>query len=135
MLHQKLRGERLALQRFSGPSVVLVAFLIPVAYYNYIAPSSLGASVTAVPPALGGEAGGDDNGPDAAARARFETVFAAYLQRHAAATALLDAPQADPKAASALRLVVAPVCREVGWVQASAALLHGVTTTPSAQTH
>ena len=116
MLNQKLRGERLVLQRCSGASVVLAAFLIPVAYYQYVAPLSPGACVSAIPPTLRGDAGGDDSGPDAAARARFDTVFAAYLQRHTAATALLDAaePQADPKAASALRLVIAPVCREVG---------------------
>ena len=121
MLSQKLRGERLVLQRCSGASVVLAAFLIPVAYYQIIAPSIAGACVTAVPPSSAAEAGEVDSGPDAAARARFETVFAAYLQRHAAATALLDAP--EPQAASDLRLVVAPVCREVRRAQTSAGLL------------
>ncbi len=132
MLYQRLRGERLVLQRCSGASVVLAAFLIPVAYYQYVAPSNPGACVTPLPHDFGGGASGDDRGPDAAARARFDTVFAAYLQRHMAATALLDAaePQMDPKAVSDLRLVIAPVCREVRRVQMSAARLSGVTSTP-----
>ena len=111
MINSKVRGERLALQRCSGASVVLAAFLIPLAYYRHYAAPNLGACGGAVPP----DPSGVTSDHDAAARARFETVFAAYLRRHKAATALLDAPEpwADHKAASSLRLVVAPVCREV----------------------
>ena len=117
MLSQKLRGERLALQRCSGASVVLAVFLIPLGYYRFSAVPSAGAcpELPEAQPLPQVDTCPASSAPDAAARERFAAVFASYLRRHQAAVALLDAPDpwADPKAAAGLRLVVAQVSREV----------------------
>ena len=120
MIGQKPRNERLALQRCSGPSVVLAAFLIPIVYYRFLAvpTTSRCPDIPDPHPLPRSNPGPVISAVDAAARERFAAVFAAYLRRHKAAVAQLDAPEswADPKAAAGLRLVVAQVSREVcGW--------------------
>jgi hypothetical protein len=117
MFSQKLRGERLALQRCSGASVVLAVFLIPLAYFRFSAVPSAGTcpELPEPQPLPQVDACPASSAPDAAARERFAAVFVSYMRRHKATVALLDAPDpwADPKAAASLRLVVAQVSREV----------------------